>query len=270
MIGAYLDLIRGHHVLWWGGLTYLALRLRGGFPTDNIPCLAGLTMAALTAGGYTINDYFDLKVDRVNAPNRPLPSGRLHPSTAVRVAAAAFAASAALSAALGLGTFLVILADIVVLILYSRESKRLGWLKTAAVCWLEGSLFLLVILLLGRADRLVVLARLYTVLLAIFWECVKDIHDLRGDSLDETARTPATMLGERKLLFVARSALAGAIFVDYAAYFLGLVNYWMPLLAPIAAALFFQASRQKNPGLSSKWMTLAVYVQAAIILISIL
>jgi geranylgeranylglycerol-phosphate geranylgeranyltransferase len=40
----------------------------------------GLVLAILYQGaGVTLNDYYDIEVDKLNAPNRPLPSGRLSP-----------------------------------------------------------------------------------------------------------------------------------------------------------------------------------------------
>ena len=37
----------------------------------------------LSASALITNDYFDLEVDKINAPQRPIPSGRVSPSTAM-------------------------------------------------------------------------------------------------------------------------------------------------------------------------------------------
>ncbi|MBI2583273.1 MAG: UbiA family prenyltransferase, partial [Candidatus Aenigmarchaeota archaeon] len=42
--------------------------------------LAGLL---LCAGGNVINDFFDAEIDRVNRPERPIPSGHITPNSAL-------------------------------------------------------------------------------------------------------------------------------------------------------------------------------------------
>jgi 4-hydroxybenzoate polyprenyltransferase len=47
-------------------------------PSVLLPVLAGVLMAGIfNAGSNAINQIYDLEIDRVNKPNRPLPSGRL-------------------------------------------------------------------------------------------------------------------------------------------------------------------------------------------------
>ena len=58
-----------------------------------------LVTAAVTGAGNIINDCFDLHIDKVNKPRRPLPSGRLTPRSAFRfywVSTAAITTSAVL------------------------------------------------------------------------------------------------------------------------------------------------------------------------------
>ena len=39
--------------------------------------LSGFSISLLAIGGYLLNDYFDVAVDKINQPNRLIPSGRL-------------------------------------------------------------------------------------------------------------------------------------------------------------------------------------------------
>lgn len=50
----------------------IALRTLPDFPTFSISILAAVF---LTSASFVINDYFDLEIDIVNRPDRPLPSG---------------------------------------------------------------------------------------------------------------------------------------------------------------------------------------------------
>jgi geranylgeranylglycerol-phosphate geranylgeranyltransferase len=55
----------------------------GHFPTLQ-PLLLGFACGFFLSGSaLVLNDYFDLEVDRINAPQRPLPSGRVSPPEAV-------------------------------------------------------------------------------------------------------------------------------------------------------------------------------------------
>ena len=52
----------------------------GGFVTGTIHPLLKLLLASFSgmlvaAGANSINDYYDLEIDRINKPKRPLPSG---------------------------------------------------------------------------------------------------------------------------------------------------------------------------------------------------
>ena len=46
-------------------------------PNLNLMILGFLTGFLISSSSMVFNDYFDLEVDRVNVPNRPLPSGRI-------------------------------------------------------------------------------------------------------------------------------------------------------------------------------------------------
>src|SRR3954464_2034741 len=63
--------------------------------------LGSLAMALLAAAGNMHNDVIDLPIDRINRPDRPLPSGRISPRAALAVASITFAAALALAFALG-------------------------------------------------------------------------------------------------------------------------------------------------------------------------
>ena len=54
----------------------------------NLPPLSEISLGFmwgffLSGSAMILNDFFDIKVDKVNAPNRPLPSGLISPNTAI-------------------------------------------------------------------------------------------------------------------------------------------------------------------------------------------
>ena len=45
--------------------------------------LAGISASLIAAAGYVINDYFDIKIDKINRPERPLASGEISVKSAI-------------------------------------------------------------------------------------------------------------------------------------------------------------------------------------------
>lgn len=79
-------------------LASLALGLA---PRPAAAAAAALSSALLYAAGAAANDFFDVAKDRVSAPGRPLPSGRISPRAAAIAAGALAASGAAIAWALG-------------------------------------------------------------------------------------------------------------------------------------------------------------------------
>ncbi|HEU12497.1 MAG TPA: geranylgeranylglycerol-phosphate geranylgeranyltransferase, partial [Euryarchaeota archaeon] len=55
-----------------------------------------------TSGGNVINDYYDAEVDRINHPERPIPSGRIKRESALIYSAFIFSVSIFISIFLGI------------------------------------------------------------------------------------------------------------------------------------------------------------------------
>ena len=91
---AYLQLVRPANVV-----TALADVLAGyavaGRPDGGGLAALLVATACLYAGGVVLNDYFDRDIDRVERPERPIPSGRVAPSRAARLGAVLLAAGVA-------------------------------------------------------------------------------------------------------------------------------------------------------------------------------
>src|SRR3954466_6413321 len=99
--------------------------------------LGSLAMALLAAAGNMHNDVIDLPIDRINRPDRPLPSGRIAPRAALAVASITFAASLALAFALGRDQGYLVAAMGLLLYFYNVNLKGMplaGNLAVALLC----------------------------------------------------------------------------------------------------------------------------------------
>jgi geranylgeranylglycerol-phosphate geranylgeranyltransferase len=124
---AIIDLIRPELPLA-GGICVIAgqIIVLQQLPTLNVGVLGFLTGFFISSAAMITNDYFDLDVDRINHPQRPLPSGRIS-SSEIKILTVVFSISGFITAALmgplmlALSVFLWIIA-----ILYNWKFKETG------------------------------------------------------------------------------------------------------------------------------------------------
>ena len=98
----------------------------GGLPSPAEAALGFLTGFFISGSLMITNDYFDIEVDRVNHPERPLPSDRISRAEAIALAALFTLAGLACAAALGLPTLLIAAFMSVDGILYNWKLKESG------------------------------------------------------------------------------------------------------------------------------------------------
>ena len=87
MVRDWLDLFRaGNCVTGFVGVFLGAILTLEDFPKDdnlNITALLALSVYSFMASWNALNDYLDLEIDKINRPDRPLPSGRISKSLAL-------------------------------------------------------------------------------------------------------------------------------------------------------------------------------------------
>ncbi len=160
--------------------------------TSNVPLAVALAWAAasaalFTAAGNVLNDYFDRETDKVNHPERPIPSGLVTPTEARRFAVTLFVVSAAALGGAGsllLGVLWVL--NLAAMVAYERSYKGRGLGGNLLIAYLVGSLFLFggvattSAVVSDAVLRVAVLASLAAVA-TLGREIVKDIEDVAGD-----------------------------------------------------------------------------------------
>ncbi len=123
---ATLRLMRLSNALPAAGLVLLGGRLARVSPLPAQVGLAAAAMGCITAYGYVSNDLSDLAEDRVNKPDRPLPSGAVERRTARRLAAFLALLGLLLAVGIGVAPALVALLALALLTQYNQ-----GWKSTA-------------------------------------------------------------------------------------------------------------------------------------------
>ncbi|HLE65443.1 MAG TPA: UbiA family prenyltransferase, partial [Candidatus Bathyarchaeia archaeon] len=78
----------------------------GTVPPFEKALLGFLTASLMMAGTMVLNDIYDVEIDKVNSPDRPLPSGRVGMGEALAFAVIPSVLSIVFSFLLGISTFL--------------------------------------------------------------------------------------------------------------------------------------------------------------------
>ena len=200
-------------------------------------------VALITAAGNAWNDLCDLAIDRINRPDRPLPSGRVTPGAAGSLAGFLFAAGLFLAIPAGLPCVLIAVANSLLLLAYARALKRTALWGNVAVSYLSASIYPFggALAGIGAMERTLPLAGI-TFLAMLSRELLKDAEDVAGDRA-AGARTIPIAAGVKKTAVAAYACALAAIAVSL----LPVVPWWGgPYLAGIGAAdmvILFGAAR---------------------------
>ena len=197
----------------------------------------------ITAAGNVFNDLCDLAIDRINRPDRPLPSGTVTTGAAGVLAGFLFAAGLVLAIPAGLPCVIIAVVNSLLLLFYARVLKRTALWGNVAVSYLTASIYPFGGALAGLAglERTLPLAGI-TFLAMLSREILKDAEDVAGDRA-AGARTVPIVLGVKKAGVAAYACALGAI----AFSLLPVVPWWgPPYLLGIGAAdvvILFGAAR---------------------------
>lgn len=233
-VQAYLTLIRLPYIFVLGLLCVLfIITFQKGLFDLPLTSLAVFTVALITAGGATINDYYDRDSDALAHPERPIPSHRIFPARAAQLAILTFLVGLTVSLIINAVAFGIVALNVALFILYARAIKRLSGLLSNLVM---GYLGATIVLFSGAAvfETINAASLSFVGLIAagaIGLNVLKDVMTLEGD-----AKVGYPTLAATKGLRLA--SLVGALFLLISAiasplpFFFGVVS--VAYLFPIA------------------------------------
>lgn len=209
-----------------------------------------LVTALVTGAGNIINDYYDVQIDGVNKPRRPLPSGRM----SVRGAGAFYAAATVL---ITVGAFALLPLRILTLItswqlalyVYARWVKRMFVVGNLLVAAITSSVFLAGALVTGNVTAAIVPISIAMVFI-LSRELVKGAEDVEGDRAAGVS-TVAVVIGTARTVMAASGlmlVLAAAIPVPTLAGHYGALYLWVMELTVVPGLLAASYMVLKHPG----------------------
>ncbi len=230
--------------------------ITGFFPSylpDVIFFMLVVSVVLITAGGYIINDYFDVHIDAVNRPGKNIVGTRLKEKTALYL----FIVLSAIGSILGFfvaikiskpGLGVLHLFAVASLWMYSSFYKRRLFIGNVIVALLCAISVLIVGLFEPEFYKNFVFLTWFVVpafLLTLIRELIKDIEDIDGDELSQ-CKTAPIVLGIRTTRLVILGLIA--VLVIYLFYILKenfftntVINFWYLsgiFFIPIAALFY--------------------------------
>jgi len=170
----------------------------------------------ITAGGNSINDYFDADIDRINRPDRPIPSGDVLPGMAWNISFALFSCGILIAVFTNPVCFGIAVFNTLLLVLYAARLKRTLVAGNLAVSYLSASIFLFGGAYLGYEGIIRVLPVVLVTLFAMLSrEILKTAEDVEGDAASGADTVPVRY-GVRSAVLLsavfALCAVAGSIY----------------------------------------------------------
>lgn len=185
-----------------------------------------LSTVIIAAAGYVINDYFDIKIDIVNKPDRVVVGRYLKRRWAMGAHQLFNVLGAGIGLLVSIPIFLVNVFSITLLWFYSERFKRLPFIGNFIVSILTGLSLLVLTIHYPTNRHLVIIYAVFSFFISLIREIVKDMEDIKGDAA-HGCRTLPIIWGIRKtkyflysiitffilLLFVLASVLENKILI---------------------------------------------------------
>ncbi len=177
-----------------------------------------------SASGNTINDFFDFEIDKINKPERPLPSGKISKKITIGFYLSLALVGLVISFFVSLNFFILALLNSILIFMYSRKFKK-TLLGNPVDSWLACSVFLAPVLISGGLTELLTSTTTILAIIAFFGnygrEILKDVEDIKGDKIIR-ARTLPIVFGEFKATILGKILMiVGSVFLFLPFFFKG-------------------------------------------------
>lgn len=229
----------------------IAALLAGAKENQGLFVLLGsLAGVLIAAGGNAINDYFDVAIDRINRPHRPLARGAVSLQGAWWTWRILSSLGVLASAYIGPYTFVISLFWVVTLYWYSKSLKRTVLWGNLVVALATGLALVYGGFVAGNVQPVLIPA-LFACLANLARELVKDSEDVEGDARGG-ARTLAVRHGVTASLGTASVVLVLLIAATIVPYVEDVYNAVYLIVVLLVDILFLYAVvsmwRTRTPG----------------------
>jgi geranylgeranylglycerol-phosphate geranylgeranyltransferase len=250
-----IALLRLPYWLMTGGLALLtAFAIAPTSLNTEMVLLIFFSMALITSGGFSINDYFDKESDAIIKPKRPIPSGSLSLRQVVFTSIILFTVGLAIAFLISWLCLAILVVDSSLLLIYSMIVKRKsGFAANILVGLLVGTAFVYGEAALPQSMKLISLT-LYPICFGtIGGNILRDILSIGGDA-KVGYPTLSQKIGNKNsvrvaaFFFMLTAALAPlpTVFHFFGMQYLPIILLWSVLLFCFSIRLVASATTFEN------------------------
>ncbi|MCC7564168.1 MAG: UbiA family prenyltransferase [Methanobacterium sp.] len=234
----YIEILRpGNAIMAVIAILLMAI-ISGKFTLEAL--IAAVVVFLVTGAGNSINDYFDHKIDAVNKPERPIPSGRIHLQKALIYSITLFTLGTIIAFMINILLGIIAFLSSLLMVYYARDLKTKCLIGNITISFLTGLCFVFG----GIAvDQIMVSIYLgfYAFLMTMAREIVKDMEDMVGDE-KEGAETLPIVYGKRKSSIIASFFMIIASVSSPLLYFMGIFSIFYLIVLIIAIIVFLSGA----------------------------
>jgi geranylgeranylglycerol-phosphate geranylgeranyltransferase len=176
--------------------------------------IAALAASLVMASGNIINDIYDIEIDRINRPSRPLPSGLIKNNFALFFYFILVLISLALSLLINQSAFSIVLISHLVLFLYSKYLKKVPLIGNITVAFLTGLVFIFGGVAVENPSAAIIPAS-FAFLINLIREIVKDMEDIEGDRMADLITFPIKFGFKRSKILILVITIFLVLFTLY-------------------------------------------------------
>jgi len=188
--------------------------------------LGFLTGFTLTGASMAINDYWDREIDRINEPNRPIPSGLVSTSESLFLAVVLISVGLVAALLTNIPCLVIAILTLIVSVFYNTKGKQTGFPGNLLVSLCVSiSLIYGGFIIGGVLEPAALLFAMLAFLSCTGREVTKGIVDVEGDK-DRNIRTIAVSYGEKAGANVASFFYVLASGLSLVPLYLRLVSFW--------------------------------------------
>jgi len=225
-----------------------------------------LTGFFITGAAMVVNDIFDIEVDAVNAPDRPLVSGVVSVRAAYILSVFLVVLGLAFSVLEGVFAFVIAVVFALIAMIYNSKLKVYGVYGNILVALCVVAPFLYGMAIAGGIDLVVIAFSIMAFLVNVAREIVKDTMDIEGD-LRRGVKTLPMKIGVKKSAYIAFILTFIAIVISLIIYpMLELSMLYLGFVIPSVAIFMYAISLYVlNPSLENARKCKRMYLVAMMI-----
>ena len=180
----------------------------------------------LSGSAMILNDFFDIEVDKVNAPNRPLPSGMISSRTAIVFTVVTTLIGLAASFFISKLAILLYIIFWIIGFLYNWKLKEKGLLGNIFVSFSVAITIIMGSIVIGDpGNKTAVVFSIIVFLFNLGEEIAADAMDIEGDK-KRKIKSIAILMGRKNALYISFSLFIMVIVLSFLPFFWG----WMGMV----------------------------------------